>query len=50
MAMSILSSTMMLITEYEPNIRSAQNRVNDLIPVKSKDTKSTRPKLAQNML
>jgi hypothetical protein len=47
MAISILSSTMMLITEYEPNMSSAQNRVNDFMPASSNETKSTRPKLAQ---
>lgn len=39
---------MTFITEYEPNNKSAQKRVNALIPVKSNDTKSTIPKLAQN--
>lgn len=38
----------MLITEYEPNMRSAQNLVKLLIPVRSKDMRSTIPKLAQN--
>lgn len=36
------------MTEYEPNISKAQKRVKLLIPAKSKDTKSTRPKDAQN--
>ena len=47
MAISMLRSTIMLITEYEPNMSSAQNRVNDLMPASSNETKSTRPKLAQ---
>ena len=47
MAMSMFSSTMILITEYEPNIRSAQNLVKLFIPVRSNDIKSTIPKLAQ---
>lgn len=38
----------MLITEYEPNMRRAQNRVKLLIPVRSNDMRSTIPKLAQN--
>lgn len=37
----------MLITEYDPNIRSAQNLVKLFIPVNSKDIKSINPKLAQ---
>ena len=48
MAISMLSSTMMLMTEYEPNMSRAQNRVKLLIPVRSKDIRSTMPKLAQN--
>lgn len=48
MAMSMLSSTIMLMTEYEPNMSSAQKRVKPLIPVRSKVIKSTNPKLAQN--
>lgn len=32
MAMSMLSSTMMLMTEYEPNMSNAQKRVKLLIP------------------
>jgi hypothetical protein len=47
-AISILRSTMTLITEYDPNMRSPQNRVNPLIPVNSKAFNSTSPKLAQN--
>lgn len=37
----------MLITEYDPNIRSAQNLVKLFMPVNSKDIKSINPKLAQ---
>ena len=48
MAMSKLSKTMILITENEPNIKSPENRVNSLIPVNSKLSKSTKPKMAQN--
>lgn len=48
MAISMLSNTIILITEYEPNIRRAQKRVKLLMPAKSKETKSTRPKEAQN--
>ena len=44
----MFKSTMMLITEYEPNMRRAQNLVKLLIPVRSKDMRSTIPKLAQN--
>lgn len=47
MAMSMLSNTMILMTEYEPNMSKAQNRVKPLIPVKSNTLKSTNPKLAQ---
>lgn len=47
MAISILSKTMTFITEYEPNMSSAQNLVNPLIPDSSKVIISTRPKLAQ---
>lgn len=36
-----------MITLYDPNISKAQNRVNPLMPAKSNDTKSTRPKDAQ---
>lgn len=36
------------MTEYEPNINKAQNLVNSLVPVNSKETKSIKPKLAQN--
>lgn len=48
MAISMLSSTMMLITEYEPKVSSAQNLVKLLMPVSSKVVRSTRPKDAQN--
>jgi len=48
MAMSMFSKTIMLHTEYEPNMSKAQNRVNSLIPVNSKSDKDTRPKEAQN--
>ena len=47
MAMSMLRSTMILITEYEPNMSKAQNRVKLLIPVKSNAMRSTRPNDAQ---
>ena len=46
--MSRLSKTIMLITEKEPNIKSPVNRLNSLIPVNSKLSRSTRPKMAQN--
>lgn len=36
------------MTEYDPNISRAQNLVKLFIPVRSKDIKSTIPKLAQN--
>lgn len=48
MAISMLSSTMMLITEYDPNMRRAQKRVKLLIPCSSNAMRSTRPKPAQN--
>lgn len=48
MAMSMFNKTITLITEYEPNNKSAQKRVNAFMPVKSNDTRSTIPKLAQN--
>lgn len=48
MAINMLSKTITFITEYEPNINSAQNLVKLLIPVSSKVIKSTSPKLAQN--
>jgi hypothetical protein len=47
MAMSILSSTIMLITLYEPNMRRAQKRVKLLMPVKSNAMRSTSPNDAQ---
>lgn len=47
MAINMLSSTITLITEYEPNISSAQNLVKLLIPVNSNDIRSIKPKLAQ---
>lgn len=46
--MSIFRRTITLITEYDPNINKAQNRVKLFIPVNSKVIKSTKPKLAQN--
>ena len=46
--MSILSKTIILQTEYEPNMSKAQKRVNSLIPVSSKSVKGTNPKDAQN--
>lgn len=48
MAMSRLSSTTILITEYVPNMSMSQNRVKILIPSKSKLSRSTRPNTAQN--
>jgi hypothetical protein len=48
MAMSMLRRTMMLMREYEPNMRRAQNRVKPLIPVNSKASNSTNPKLAHH--
>lgn len=48
MAISIFNKTITFITEYDPNIRRAQNLVNPLMPASSNDTKSTKPKLAQN--
>lgn len=48
MAISMFSSTIMLMTEYEPNMSRAQKRVKLLIPVRSNDMRSTIPKLAQN--
>lgn len=47
MAINMLRRTIMLIMEYEPNISKPQNLVKLLIPVSSKDCRSTRPKLAQ---
>ena len=47
-AMSKLSKTIILITENEPNIKSPENRVNSLMPVNSKLSRSTRPNMAQN--
>ena len=47
MAMSKLSSTMMLMTEKEPNMSKPQNRVNSLMPLNSKLSRSIRPKMAQ---
>lgn len=38
---------MMLMTEYDPKVSSAQNRVKLLMPVSSKVVRSTRPKDAQ---
>lgn len=48
MAISRLSSTITLITQYDPNIRRPQKRVYDLIPSSSKFSMPTIPKLAQN--
>ena len=48
MAINMLRRTIILIMEYEPNIKRPQNLVKLLIPVSSNDCKSTRPKLAQN--
>lgn len=47
MAISMLSKTIMFITEYDPNSSRPQNLVKLLIPVKSNAIKSTRPKPAQ---
>jgi hypothetical protein len=47
MAISMLSSTIMLITEYEPKVSSAQNLVKLLMPVSSKVVRSTSPNDAQ---
>lgn len=38
----------MLITEYDPNSKRAQNLVKLLIPARSNDIRSTRPNDAQN--
>ena len=46
--MSMLSSTIRLQTEYDPNMSKAQKRVNSLIPVSSKSVNDTKPKDAQN--
>lgn len=48
MAISMFSNTMMLITEYDPNVSKAQNLVKLFIPVSSNVVKSTSPKDAQN--
>lgn len=48
MAINIFSSTIMLMTLYEPNINMAQNRVKLLIPCSSNAIKSTSPNDAQN--
>ena len=48
MAMRRLSRTITLMTENEPNMRSPKNRVNSLIPVNSKLSRSISPKIAQN--
>lgn len=48
MAISMFNNTIILMTEYEPNINRAQKRVKLLMPVKSNAVKSTSPKLAQN--
>lgn len=50
MAINMFSRTMILMTLYDPNMSSAQNRVKLLIPCRSKAIKSTRPKEAQNKL
>lgn len=46
-AMRRFSRTIMLITEYDPNINIAQNLVKLPTPVSSKASNSTRPKEAQ---
>ena len=46
--MSKLSKTIILMTEKEPNIKSPVKRENSLIPVNSKLSRSTNPKMAQN--
>ena len=48
MAMRRLSNTIILMTENDPNMSRPKNRVNSLIPVNSKLSKSTSPKMAQN--
>ena len=48
MAMRRLSNTIILMTENDPNMRRPKNRVNSFIPVNSKLSRSTRPKMAQN--
>lgn len=48
MAISRLRSTMTLITEYEPNMSMAQNRVKEPRPTSSKASNSTSPNEAQN--
>lgn len=47
MAMRRLSSTITLITEYDPYINMAQKRVKLPTPVSSKASSSTRPNEAQ---
>lgn len=47
-AINRLRRTITLITLYEPNISSPQNRVYDLMPSSSKFSNPTIPKLAQN--
>lgn len=48
MAINIFKSTIILMTEYEPNISIAQKRVKLLMPCNSNAIKSTRPNDAQN--
>ena len=48
MAMRRFSNTIILMTEKDPNMRRPKNRVNSFIPVNSKLSKSTSPKIAQN--
>lgn len=48
MAISIFSKTIIFMTLYDPNIKSVQNLVKLLIPVRSNAIRSISPKLAQN--
>lgn len=48
MAMRRFNRTITLITLYEANMSRPQNRVYVLIPVNSKFSSPTMPKLAQN--
>ena len=48
MAMSMLSSTIMLQQLYTPNISRAQNLVKSFTPVSSKSLRLTSPNTAQN--
>lgn len=47
MAINMFKRTIMLIMLYEPNMSKPQKRVKPLMPVKSNDSKSTRPNEAQ---